>query len=89
MTDKVELNGFLNELISLLKKRFEVYDGNIRSMREDIKKLMMPREEDATINDLKNRMKILENTVNSMKARTQVDTALLKELEGGESERRY
>ena len=88
MVDKVELNGFLNELISILKKKFEVYDGNIRSMREDIRKLSSAKD-DPSINELKNKVKILENTINSMRARTQVDTSLLKELEGGESERRY
>jgi hypothetical protein len=88
MADKVELNGFLNELISLLKKKFEVYDGNIKSMREDIKSLASSKD-DVAINELKNKMKILENTLNSMRSRTQVDTSLLKELEGGESERRY
>ena len=88
MVDKVELNGFLNELISILKKKFEVYDGNIKSMREDIRKLSSAKD-DPSINELKNKVKILENTINSMRARTQVDTSLLKELEGGESERRY
>jgi len=57
-------------------------------MREDIKRLMASKD-DTSITELKNKMNILENTMNSMKARTQVDTALLKELEGGESERRY
>ena len=88
MVDKVELNGFLNELISILKKKFEVYAGNIKSMREDIRKLSSAKD-DPSINELKNKVKILENTINSMRARTQVDTSLLKELEGGESERRY
>jgi len=88
MAEKVELNGFLNELISLLKKKFEVYDGNIKSMREDIKRLTASKD-DTPINELKSKISVLENTVNSMKARTQVDTSLLKELEGGESERRY
>ena len=86
MTDKVELNGFLNELISVLKKKFEVYDGNIRSMREDIRRLAEARD-DPSINEMKNKVKILENMINSMRARTQVDTSLLKELESEESER--
>lgn len=86
MTDKVELNGFLNELISVLKKKFEVYDGNIRSMREDIRRLAESRD-DPSINEMKNKVKILENMINSMRARTQVDTSLLKELESEESER--
>jgi prefoldin subunit 5 len=88
MVDKVELNGFLNELISILKKKFEVYDGNIKSMREDIRKLSASKD-DSSINELKNKVRILENTINSMRARTQVDTSLLKELESGESERRH
>ena len=88
MVEKVELNGFLNELISLLKKKFEVYDGNIKSMREDIKRLSSSKD-NSEINELKNKVKILENTLNSMRSRTQVDSSLLKELEGGESERRY
>ena len=86
MADKVELNGFLNELISVLKKKFEVYDGNIRSMREDIRRLAESRD-DPSINEMKNKVKILENMINSMRARTQVDTSLLKELESEESER--
>jgi len=88
MTDKVELNGFLNEFISILKKKFEVYDGNIKSMREDIRSLMTSKD-DSSINELKNKVRILENTINSMKARTQVDTSLLKELEGEQVERRH
>ena len=86
MTDKVELNGFLNELISVLKKKFEVYDGNIRSMREDIRRLETPKD-DSSINELKNKVRVMENMINSMKARTQVDTSLLKELESEESEK--
>ena len=88
MVDKVELNGFLNELISILKKKFEVYDGNIKSMREDIKTLMMSKD-DSSLNELKNKVRILENTLNSMRSRTQVDTSLLKELEGEHVERRH
>ena len=88
MNDKVELNGFLNELISILKKKFEVYDGNIKSMREDIKTLMTSKD-DSSVNELKNKVRILENTINSMRARTQVDTSLLKELEGEQVERRH
>ena len=80
MAEKVELNGFLNDLISVLKKKFQVYDGNIKSMREDIKRLSLEKE-DPSINDLKNRIKILENSVEAMKARTQVDTSMLKDLE--------
>lgn len=87
MTDKVELNGFLNEFISILKKKFEVYDGNIKSMREDIRRLSASKD-DSSINELKNKMRILENTLNSMRARTQVDSSLLKELESADNERR-
>ncbi len=88
MVEKVELSGFLDEFISILKKKFEVYDGNIKSMREDIRKLMQAQG-DTSINELKNRIRILENTINSMKARTQVDTSLLKVLESEERERRH
>ena len=87
MVDKIEINGFLNEFISLLKKKFEVYDGNIKSMRQDIIRLSESRD-DATIRELQNKIRILENTINSMKARTQVDSSLLKELESAEHERR-
>jgi hypothetical protein len=88
MADRVELSAFLNELISILKKKFEVYDGNIKSMRKDIKRLS-DSQGDTSISELKNRVKILENTLNSMKARTQVDSSMLKVLESEESERRY
>ncbi|MBN2202736.1 MAG: hypothetical protein JW700_00920 [Candidatus Aenigmarchaeota archaeon] len=88
MAEKIELNGFLNELISLLKKKFEVYDGNIKSMREDIMNLSSSKD-DTKISELKNKVMILENTLNSMKARTQVDTSLLKELETDKHERKY
>jgi prefoldin subunit 5 len=87
MVDKVELSGFLDELISILKKKFEVYDGNIKSMREDIRKLTQAQGT-TSIRELENRIRILENTVNSMRARTQVDTSLLKVLESEEHERR-
>ena len=88
MADRVELSAFLNELISIVKKKFEVYDGNIKSMRQDIKKLS-DSQGDTSISELKNRIKILENTLNSMKARTQVDSSMLKVLESDDSERRY
>lgn len=88
MAEKIELNGFLNELISVLKKKFEVYDGNIKSMREDIKSLASSKD-DADISELKTKIRILENTLNSMRARTQVDTSLLKELESEKNERKY
>jgi prefoldin subunit 5 len=87
MADRVELSGFFNELISILKKKFEVYDGNIKSMREDIRKLMQSQGE-TSIRELENKIRILENTLNSMKARTQVDASLLKVLESEERERR-
>lgn len=88
MADRVELSAFLNELISILKKKFEVYDGNIKSMRQDIKRLT-DSQGDTSISELKNRIKILENTLNSMRARTQVDSSMLKVLESEDSERRY
>ena len=87
MADRVELSGFFNELISILKKKFEVYDGNIKSMREDIRKLMQSQGE-TSIRELENKIRILENTLNSMKARTQVDASLLKVLESEERERK-
>jgi len=87
MAERIELSAFLNELMSILKKKFEVYDGNIKSMREDIRKLMQSQGE-TSIRELENRIRILENTINSMKARTQVDTSLLKLLESEERERR-
>jgi prefoldin subunit 5 len=87
MADRVELSGFFDELISILKKKFEVYDGNIKSMREDIRKLMQSQGE-TSIRELENKIRILENTLNSMKARTQVDASLLKVLESEERERR-
>jgi prefoldin subunit 5 len=88
MANRVELSAFLNELISIVKKKFEVYDGNIKSMRKDIKRLS-DSQGDTSISELKNRIKILENTLNSMKARTQVDSSMLKVLESDDSERRY
>ena len=88
MAERVELSAFLNELISILKKKFEVYDGNIKSMRQDIKRLSNSRD-DASVREMKNRIKILENTLNSMKARTQVDTSMLKVLESDNGERKY
>lgn len=88
MAERVELSAFLNELISILKKKFEVYDGNIKSMRQDIKMLSNSRD-DASVRELKNRIKILENTLNSMKARTQVDTSMLKVLESDNGEREH
>ncbi|MFH1473626.1 MAG: hypothetical protein ABIE55_01910 [Candidatus Aenigmatarchaeota archaeon] len=87
MAERVELSAFLNELISILKKKFEVYDGNIKSMRQDINRLSNSRD-DASIRELNNRIKILENTLNSMKARTQVDTSILKVLESDNGERK-
>lgn len=88
MVDKVELSGFIDELVSILKKKFEVYDGNIKSMREDIRKLMQAQG-DTPVRELKNRISILENKVSAMKARTQMDTSLLKVLESEkESEKR-
>jgi hypothetical protein len=86
MADRVELNAFLNELISIVKKKFEVYDGNIKSMRQDIKRLT-DAQGDTSITELKNRIRILENTLNSMRARTQVDSSILRVLESEESER--
>ena len=80
MAEKVELNGFLNELILMLKKKFQVYDGNIKSMREDIKRLSAEKD-DSKINDINNRLRILENSIEAMKARTQVDSSMLKDLE--------
>ena len=74
------------DVISILKKKFEVYDGNIRSMRKDIQRLSQDKN-DNSIREMQNRIKILENTLNSMKARTQVDTTMLKVLESDTSER--
>ena len=88
MVDRVELNAFLNELISIVKKKFEVYDGNIKSMRQDIKRLT-DSQGDTSMTELKNRIRILENTLNSMRARTQVDSSILRVLESEEDERRH
>ena len=104
MEDRMELNVFLNKLVAVLVKKFEVMEASIRDMKIQIDSL---KQIDGSVKDIRMQIDVLKQTsnvniikvldekvrnletaVNSLKGKSQIDTSILKLIETEESQRK-
>jgi hypothetical protein len=88
MEEKIELNAFLNQLITTINKKFEVFEEEIRTMKKDLEfiRQQTQNKDDEPIKILESKIRNLEFSVNSLRVKSQVDKSLLKVLESEKSE---
>jgi chaperonin cofactor prefoldin len=87
MEEKIELNAFLNQLVTFINKRFKTIEKEITSIKSEIQKLKSSRS-DEPLKEIERKVKDLEFIVNSLKMKSRVDKTLLKALQSEIDERR-
>lgn len=94
MNGNINLNEFLNEFVSVIKKKFDAYDMTIKNMKTEIDKMKTtpnpgsnpgsnPNLDQVAVRNLETKLKSLEFSLNSLKNSlgNKVDKAILKPLE--------
>jgi len=87
MEEKIELNVFLNKLVSSITKKFEKFESDLKNLKTDIEKIKGSVDKDA-LKDLEDKLRQLEVSVNSLKNKSQIDKSILKLIETEEQERK-
>jgi uncharacterized protein Yka (UPF0111/DUF47 family) len=78
MEERIDIEDFLKEMISIISKRFEKCEQLIESIQNEIENLKANGQE---MENLKLKVKELEKLVTSSK-RASIDRSVLKVLEG-------
>jgi hypothetical protein len=88
MEEKIELNAFLNQLITTISKKFEVLEEEVRALKKDLEFVRQQTQNkgDEPLKILDSKIRNLEFSVNSLRVKSQVDKSLLKVLESEKSE---
>ena len=91
MNGNISLNEFLNELVSVIKKKFDAYDMSIKGMKAEVDKMKTtpnpssnPNLNQVAVRNLETKVKSLEFSLNSLKnslGNNKLDKAILKPLE--------
>lgn len=84
MEDKIELNMFLNKLVSAIVRKFEKIERDIEMLRSEVEKF----KQIGSMKDIEDKLRNLEFSVNSLKSKSQVDKSILKLIETEEQERK-
>ena len=87
MEEKIELNVFLNKLVSAFTKKLEKLENDIKGLKSDIEKTKQSDEKNA-LKEIENKLRSLEISVNSIKNKSQIDKSILKLIESEEQERK-
>ena len=87
MEEKIELNVFLNKLVSAFTKKFENLENDIKGIKRDIENLKKTTEKDA-LKDIEDKLRSLETSINSLRNKSQIDKSILKLIESEEQERK-
>jgi len=87
MEEKIELNAFLNKLVSSFAKKFEKLEKDIKGLRSDIENFKQSKEKDS-FKEIEDKLRKLEISVNSIKNKSQIDKSILKLIESEEQERK-
>jgi chaperonin cofactor prefoldin len=87
MEEKIELNAFLNRLVSDVIKKFEKIESDLSIIKTDMDRLKQSDDKSA-LKALDDRLKNLEFSVNSLKNKSQIDKSILKLIETEEQERK-
>ena len=87
MEEKIELNAFLNQLISTIGKKFEVLEEEVRTLKKDLEFVRQSQgKDDEPVKILESKIRNLEFSINSLRSKSQIDKSLLKVLESEKSE---
>jgi len=84
MEEKIELNIFLNKLVSAVTRKFEKLEKDIELLRSEVEKI----KQTGNIKDLEDKLRNLEFSLNSIKNKSQIDKSILKLIETEEQERK-
>ena len=87
MEDKIELNVFLNKLVSAIVKKFESMENGMKDIKAQMETIKQS-DDKATLKSLEDKVRNLETTVNSLKSKNQIDTSILKLIETEEGQRK-
>ena len=87
MEDKIELNVFLNKLVSAIVKKFESIENDMKNLRMEVDRLKQTNDKSA-LKDLEDKMRTLEYSINSLKNKNQIDKSILNLIEKEEDDRK-
>ena len=87
MEEKIELNIFLNKLVSAVTKKFEGIESDIKTIRSEIEKLRQSNDKNV-LREFEDKIRSLEFSLNSLKNKSQIDKSILKLIETEEQERK-
>lgn len=84
MEEKIELNMFLNKLVSALNRKFEKIENQIETIRSEVEKF----KQTGNMKEIEDKLRNLEFSVNSLRNKSQVDKSILSLIETEEQERK-
>ena len=87
MEEKIELNVFLNKLVSSFAKKIEKLEKDINGLKSDIENFKQSKDKNS-LTEIEDKLKKLEISVNSIKNKSQIDKSILKLIESEEQERK-
>jgi hypothetical protein len=84
MEEKIELNMFLNKLVSAVVRKFEKLERDMEMIKSDVEKF----KQTGNMKEIEEKIRNLEFSVNSLRSKSQVDKSILKLIETEEQERK-
>jgi hypothetical protein len=87
MEEKIELNIFLNKLVSAVTKKFEKLESDMEILKTDLEKFKQTGQKD-NLKDFEEKLRNMEFSINSLKNKSQIDKSILKLIETEEQERK-
>ena len=84
MEEKIELNIFLNKMVSAVNKKFEKLENDLKELKADVERL----KQSGSLKDIEDKIRNLESSLNSVKNKSQIDKSILKLIETEEQERK-
>lgn len=87
MAEKIRLNEFLKELVKSLNKKFDSFENDIGLLKSEVERVKTNQKRES-LNDIKERINRIENSLRTSRDLDMVDKSILKMLESEESARR-
>jgi len=87
MEEKIELNIFLNKLVSAVTKKFEKLESDMEILKTDLEKFKQTGQKD-NLKEFEEKLRNMEFSINSLKNKSQIDKSILKLIETEEQERK-
>jgi hypothetical protein len=87
MEEKIELNIFLNKLVSAVTKKFEKLEADMEILKTDLEKFKQTGQK-GDLKEFEEKLRNMEFSINSLKNKSQIDKSILKLIETEEQERK-